>query len=47
MSVRLLADPERVRHEYEQRLGGSRRKGNRPTEQLDRLIAGVRRGISR
>jgi site-specific DNA recombinase len=43
----LLADPERVRQEYEQRLGGSRRKGSRPTEQLDRLIAGVRRGITR
>jgi site-specific DNA recombinase len=43
----LLADPERVQHEYEQRLGGSRRKGTRPTEQLDRLIAGVRRGITR
>jgi site-specific DNA recombinase len=43
----LLADPERVRHEYEQRLRGSRRKRNRPTDQLERLIAGVRRGISR
>jgi site-specific DNA recombinase len=43
----LLADPERVRHEYEQQLGGSRRKGTRPTEQVERLIAGVRRGISR
>ena len=43
----LLGNPERVQHEYEQRLGGSRRKGSRPTEQLDRLIAGVRRGITR
>jgi site-specific DNA recombinase len=43
----LLADPQRVRHEYQQRLSGARRKGSRPTEQLDRLIAGVRRGISR
>ena len=43
----LLADPQRVRHEYQQRLSGARRQGSRPTEQLDRLIAGVRRGISR
>ena len=43
----LLADPERVRHEFEQRLHGRRRQAGRPTEQLTGLIARVRRGMTR
>jgi site-specific DNA recombinase len=43
----LLADPERVRHEYEQRLHGRRRQAGRPTEQLAGLMARVRRGMTR
>jgi site-specific DNA recombinase len=43
----LLADPERVRQEYQQRLRGQRQKAGRPTEQLSQLITRVRRGITR
>jgi site-specific DNA recombinase len=43
----LLSDPERVRREYEGRLRGASKKAGRPSEQLARLIGGVRRGITR
>jgi site-specific DNA recombinase len=43
----LLAEPERVRLEYERRLRDKRKKSNRPTEQVEKLLAKVRRGISR
>src|SRR5262249_29173987 len=43
----LLAEPERVRTEYERRLRGTRKKSGRPTEQGEKLLAKVRRGISR
>jgi site-specific DNA recombinase len=43
----LLADPERVRQEYEQRLHRRRKKAGRPTEQLTRLLTRVPRGIAR
>src|SRR5579875_1300807 len=43
----LLADPERVRQEYERRLHRQRKKAGRPTEQLARLLTRVRRGIAR
>jgi site-specific DNA recombinase len=42
-----LSDPERVRRDFESRLRGRRKKSGRPTEQLTRLIASVRRGIAR
>jgi site-specific DNA recombinase len=43
----LLAEPERVRAEYERGLRGKRKKSGRPTEQVEKLPAKVRRGISR
>jgi site-specific DNA recombinase len=43
----LLADPGRVRREYEQRRKGKRNQANRGTEQVGKLIAKVRRGIAR
>jgi site-specific DNA recombinase len=43
----LLADPERVRQEYEKRWRRQRKKAERPTEQLVRLMTRVRRGIAR
>src|SRR5215831_2043012 len=43
----LLAEPERVRHEHERRRRRQKRKGGRPSEQVGKLIAKVRRAISR
>jgi site-specific DNA recombinase len=43
----LLAEPQRVRAEYERRLRGHHKKNGRPTEQLAKLIGNVRRGIAR
>jgi site-specific DNA recombinase len=43
----LLAEPQRVRAEYERRLRGHDPKNGRPTEQLAKMIAAVRRGIAR
>jgi site-specific DNA recombinase len=43
----LLADPERVYQEYQRRLQGQRKKAGRPQEQVQRLLAQVRRGITR
>ena len=43
----LLADPDRIRREYEERRSRKRSKGSRPSEQVDKLIAQVRRGIAR
>src|SRR5579864_1164981 len=43
----LLAEPERVRQEYERRLRGRRKKSGRPTNQLEKLITKVRQGIAR
>jgi site-specific DNA recombinase len=43
----LLANPERVRQEYERRLRGTKNKIGRPTEQLARLIAKTRQGLAR
>jgi site-specific DNA recombinase len=43
----LLADPQRVYQEYQRRLQGRRKKTGRPVEQLQRLLAQVRRGITR
>ncbi|HEY2786646.1 MAG TPA: recombinase family protein [Fimbriiglobus sp.] len=43
----LLADPDRVRREYEERRNRKRSTGSRPSEQVDKLIAQVRRGIAR
>ena len=42
----LLANPGRVRREYDER-SRKRSKGSRPSEQVERLIAQVRRGIAR
>jgi len=43
----LLADPERVRQEYERRGRGERKQAGRPSERLERLLTKVRRGITR
>jgi len=43
----LLADPERVRREHERRRRGQKRKGDRPSAQVGKLIEKVRRGIGR
>jgi site-specific DNA recombinase len=43
----LLAEPQRVRAEYERRLRGHHKKNGRPTEQLAKLIGNVRRGMAR
>jgi site-specific DNA recombinase len=43
----LLADPQRVRQEYERRLRGNKKSRGRPQEQLEKLMAQVRRGIAR
>jgi site-specific DNA recombinase len=43
----LLAEPERVREEYERRLHGRRKKSSRPTEQLAKMIGKVRSGMAR
>jgi len=43
----LLAEPERVRAEYERRLRGHRKKSGRPTEQLARMLGKVRSGMAR
>jgi len=43
----LLAEPDRVRQEYERRWQRRRQKTQRPTEQLQHLLGRVRRGISR
>jgi site-specific DNA recombinase len=43
----LLADPQRVHQEYQRRLHGQRKKTGRPEEQVQRLLAQVRRGITR
>ena len=40
----LLADPDRVRREYEQRRSRPRSKGPRPSDQVGKLIARVKRG---
>jgi site-specific DNA recombinase len=43
----LLAEPERVRAEYERRLRGQHKKSGRPAEQLAKMIGKVRSGIAR
>jgi site-specific DNA recombinase len=43
----LLADPERVRREYDRRRRGQKTKGNRRSEQVNKLIENVRRGMGR
>lgn len=43
----LLADPQRVHQEYQRRLRGQRKKSGRPQDQVQRLLAQVRRGITR
>lgn len=43
----LLADPQRVHEEYQRRLQGQRKNTSRPEEQVQRLLAQVRRGITR
>jgi len=43
----LLADPQRVHQEYQRRLQGRRKKTSRPEEHVLRLLAQVRRGITR
>ncbi len=43
----LLAQPERVRAEYERRLRGQRKHSGRPTEQLAKMIGKVRSGMGR
>jgi len=43
----LLADPERIRREYESRRNGKRSKSPRPSEQIDKLAGKVKRGIGR
>jgi site-specific DNA recombinase len=43
----LLAEPQRVRAEYERRLRGHHQKSGRPTEQLAKMIGAARRGIAR
>jgi len=43
----LLADPQRVHQEYQRRLQGRRKKAGRPEEHVQRLLAQVRRGITR
>ena len=43
----LLAEPQRVRAEYERRLRGHPKKCGRPMEQLAKMIAAARRGIAR
>ena len=43
----LLADPQRVHQEYQRRLHVQRKDTGRPEEQVQRLLAQVRRGITR
>jgi site-specific DNA recombinase len=43
----LLAEPQRVRGEYERRLRGQHKKSGRPTEQLAKMIGKVRNGVAR
>ena len=43
----LLAEPERVRAEYERRLRGQHKKNGRPIEQLTKMIGKVRSGMAR
>ena len=43
----LLADPDRVRREYEMRRSQKRVKGTRASDQVGKLIAQVKRGIAR
>jgi site-specific DNA recombinase len=43
----LLAEPERVRAEYERRLRSPRKKSGRPTEQLAKMISKLRSGMAR
>ncbi len=43
----LLADPQRVHQEYQHRLQGQRKKTGRPEEHVQRLLAQIRRGITR
>ena len=43
----LLADPDRVRREYEVRRSQTRGKGTRASDQVGKLIAQVKRGIAR
>ncbi len=43
----LLAEPERVRVEYEQRLRGSHKKNGRPAEQVAKMMGKVRSGMTR
>jgi len=43
----LLADPDRVRREYEARRSRKRLKGARASDQVGKLIAQVKRGIAR
>jgi site-specific DNA recombinase len=43
----LLAEPERVRAEYERRLRGQVQGNGRPTEQLAKMIGKVRSGLTR
>jgi site-specific DNA recombinase len=43
----LLAEPQRVRTEYERRLRGQPKKQGRPTEHLLKMIGNVRRGRAR
>jgi site-specific DNA recombinase len=43
----LLAEPQRVRAEYERRLRGPHTPSGRPTEQLAKMIGNVRRGLAR
>jgi site-specific DNA recombinase len=43
----LLADPDRIRREFEERRSRKRLKGSRPSERVDKLIAQLRRGITR
>jgi len=43
----LLAEPQRVRAEYERRLHGHPKKSGRPTEQVTTMIGAARRGIAR
>ena len=43
----LLAEPQRVRAEYERRLRGQHKKSGRPPEQLAKMIGKVRSGMAR
>src|SRR5262249_39005039 len=43
----LLAEPERVRTQYERRLRGQHKQSGRPTEQLAKMIGKVRSGMAR